>query len=215
MADIFELFKQISKPAQSAGNISFILAGLGNPGKEYTFTRHNSGFLAIDYISQKYNFKVDRSRFKALCGEVVIAGKRGLVMKPQTYMNASGEAVREAADFYKIKPSDIYVICDDVSLAPGRVRLRKKGSDGGQKGLRSIIEQLGTDEFPRIRVGVGEKPRPDYDMADWVLGVFPESDRQPVFDALGKIADTLPTLIGGDFDKAMNIMNTVPKPDAH
>lgn len=211
MADIFDLFKQISKPQTPAGNISFLLVGLGNPGPEYTFTRHNSGFLAIDYISQKLGFKVDRSRFKALCGEVVIAGRRGLVMKPQTYMNASGEAVREAADFYKISSENIYVICDDISLAPGRVRLRTKGSDGGQKGLRSIIYQLGSDDFPRIRVGVGEKPRPDYDLADWVLGTFPESDKTAVFEALGRICDTLPTLIGGDTDKAMNILNTAAK----
>lgn len=132
-------------------------------------------------------------------------------MKPQTYMNASGEAVREAADFYKISPENIYVICDDISLAPGRVRLRKKGSDGGQKGLRSIIYQLGSDDFPRIRVGVGEKPRPDYDLADWVLGTFPDSDKTAVFEALGRICDTLPTLIGGDTDKAMNILNTAAK----
>ena len=174
-----------------------------DPGGEHLVPAH---------APQKEHLReVDRSRFKALCGEVVIAGRRGLVMKPQTYMNASGEAVREAADFYKISPENIYVICDDISLAPGRVRLRKKGSDGGQKGLRSIIYQLGSDDFPRIRVGVGEKPRPDYDLADWVLGTFPESDKTAVFEALGRICDTLPTLIGGDTDKAMNILNTAAK----
>ena len=155
MADIFDLFKQISKPQTPAGNISFLLVGLGNPGPEYTFTRHNSGFLAIDYISQKLGFKVDRSRFKALCGEVVIAGRRGLVMKPQTFMNASGDAVKEAADFYKIDPEHIIVISDDIYLAPGRVRVRKSGSHGGQKGLKSITEQLASENFPRIRIGVG------------------------------------------------------------
>ena len=194
-----------------SGGISWLVVGLGNPGTQYESTRHNMGFLAVDKLAQEENFRFSKLRFKAWTATWEIDGQKVLVMKPQTYMNASGEAVREAADFYKISPENIYVICDDISLEPGRVRLRTKGSDGGQKGLRSIIYQLGSDDFPRIRVGVGEKPRPDYDLADWVLGTFPESDKTAVFEALGRICDTLPTLIGGDTDKAMNILNTAAK----
>ncbi len=208
MSDIFDLFKKIeSKPAEPQAPISFILAGLGNPGKEYVFTRHNAGFLAIDYLSQKHNFKVDRSRFKALCGELTINGKRGLVLKPQTFMNASGEALREAVDFYKIPLERVYVICDDISLEPGKLRIRRKGSDGGQKGLRSIIEQLGSDGFPRIRLGVGAKPHPDYDLADWVLGQFPEKDKELFFEALGRLDEGLKLMIDGQIDRAMNLVN--------
>lgn len=208
MPDIFDLFKKIeSAPAEKNAPISFILAGLGNPGEKYTFTRHNAGFLAVDYLSQKYNFKVDRARFKSLCGEVTLGGRRGLVLKPQTFMNASGEAVREAADFYKIAPSDIIIICDDISLEPGKLRIRRKGSDGGQRGLRSIIEQLGTDAFPRIRMGVGAKPHPDYDLVDWVLGTFPDPDKKLFFDALTKMSEGLPLVVSGNFDRAMNLCN--------
>ena len=151
MADIFDLFKKIEKSAPvSSEPITHLVVGLGNPGKEYLFTRHNAGFLTVDYLSEKLGVKIDRAKFKALVGEAKIGGKRVLIMKPQTYMNLSGEAVREAADFYKIAPENIIVICDDINLAPGKMRIRKKGSDGGQKGLRSIIEQLGTDHKPYL-----------------------------------------------------------------
>lgn len=208
MADIFDLFKKIEKaPASSSAPISFIIAGLGNPGEKYTFTRHNAGFLAVDYISEKYGFKVDRSRFKALVGEAVIAGHRGLVMKPQTFMNASGEAIREAADFYKLSPERIIVFCDDISLAPGKLRVRRKGSDGGHNGLKSIIYQLGSDAFPRVRLGVGAKPHPDYDLADWVLGSFGDEDKKAFFDALTRMSEGLPLILDNNFDRAMNLLN--------
>lgn len=207
MPDIFDLFRKIEKPSEPAQPISFILVGLGNPGARYTFSRHNAGFMTIDYLSQKLSFKVDRSRFHALVGETVIAGRRGLVMKPQTYMNASGEAVREAAAFYKLSPRDIIVICDDINLSPGKIRVRKKGSDGGQKGLRSIIEQLSSDEFVRIRMGVGAKPRPDYDLADWVLGEFPDEDKKLFFSAMERVGENISLIVGGDIDRAMNLLN--------
>lgn len=208
MADIFDLFKRIEKsPAEPAAPISFIIAGLGNPGEKYAFTRHNAGFLAIDYLSEKYGFKVDRSRFKALVGEAVINGRRGLVMKPQTFMNASGEAIREAADFYKLSPENIIVLCDDIALAPGKLRLRKKGSDGGHNGLKSIIYQLSSDAFVRLRIGVGAKPHPDYDLADWVLGTFSGDDKKLLFDALTRAADGLPLILEGSIDRAMNLLN--------
>jgi len=208
MSNIFDLFKKIKQPAASAaGAPTHIIAGLGNPGNEYLHTRHNAGFLTIDYIAEKYGAKLDRARFKALTGEVTIAGQRVLLMKPQTFMNASGEAIVEAAGFYKIEHSNVIVICDDINLAPGKIRLRRKGSDGGQRGLRSIIRLTGTDEFPRIRMGVGAKPHPDYDLADWVLGQIPKEDQTVFFEAMGRVSDALPTILAGDLDKAMSSLN--------
>lgn len=208
MPDIFDLFKKIEKqPTTPNSPISFIIAGLGNPGDKYTFTRHNAGFLAVDYLSEKYSFKVDRSRFKALCGEMTLDGRRGLIMKPQTFMNNSGEAIREAADFYKIAPENIIVFVDDISLATGKLRVRRKGSDGGHNGLKSIIYQLNSDAFPRVKIGVGAKPHPDYDLVDWVLGTFNDNDKKLIFDALTKAADGLPLILSGDFERAMNLLN--------
>ncbi len=204
MADIFDLFKKIEKSsAASAEPIIHLIVGLGNPGKEYLFTRHNAGFLTVDYLCEKIGVKVDRAKFKALVGEAKIGGKRVLIMKPQTYMNLSGEAVREAADFYKIPTENIIVICDDINLAPGKMRIRKKGSDGGQKGLRSIIEQLGTEEFIRVRMGVGAKPHPDYSLADWVLSEFRGEDKEAFFASMGNAAEAVEMILAGDIDKAM------------
>lgn len=208
MADIFDLFRKIEKSsAPTAEPITHLIVGLGNPGKEYMFTRHNAGFMTLDFAAEKLGVKVDRSKFKALVGDTVIGKHRVLLMKPQTYMNLSGEAVMEAASFYKIPMENIIVICDDINLAPGKVRLRRKGSDGGQKGLRSIITLSGSDEFPRIRMGVGAKPHPDYDLADWVLGQIPKEDQEVFFAAMGKVVDALPTILDGNIDKAMNMLN--------
>ena len=204
------MFFRKSRPA-NPGPVEFLVAGLGNPGKQYEGTRHNAGFAALEALAEKLDVRVDRIRFKSFCGEGRIGDKKVLLLMPQTFMNASGEAVRDAMQFYKLPPERCLILFDDISLPVGAIRVRRKGSDGGQKGLRSIIYQLGSDDFPRIRVGVGEKPRPDYDLADWVLGTFPESDKTAVFEALGRICDTLPTLIGGDTDKAMNILNTAAK----
>ena len=208
MADIFELFKKISSgDAQPKAKITHIVVGLGNPGDKYYSTRHNAGFLSIDYISQKYSAKVDRVKFKALCGEAVIGGAGVLLMKPQTYMNNSGEAVREAAAFYKIPVENVIVICDDVNLDVARLRVRRKGSDGGQKGLRSISEHMSSDAMPRIRIGVGQKPHPDYDMADGVLSEFSEEDKKRLFDSFGRVCMGLERILAGDFDGAMQICN--------
>lgn len=207
MSNIFDLFKKIEKSTNATAPITHIVAGLGNPGNEYLRTRHNAGFLTVDYICEKLNFKVDRAKFNALTGEAVIGGKRVLVMKPQTYMNLSGNSISEAASFYKIPPENIIVICDDINLAPGKLRIRKKGSDGGQKGLRSTIERLGSDSFPRIRMGVGAKPHPDYDLAAWVLGEISGADRELFFEAMGKASEALELIISGDTDKAMNLYN--------
>ena len=208
MADIFDLFKKIStESVTKKAPISYIIAGLGNPGDKYYLTRHNAGFLAIDYIAQKYSIKVDRVKYKALCGEGTIGGKGVLLMKPQTMMNLSGEAVREAAAFYKIPPENIIVICDDVNFDVGKLRLRAKGSDGGQKGVRSITELLGTECFPRIKIGVGKKPHPDFDMAAWVLSEFSENEKKELFECFAPICTGLEKLVSGNFDAAMQICN--------
>lgn len=211
MSNIFDIFKKIEKEneSRSAQAITHIVVGLGNPGDKYFYTRHNAGFLAMDYVSQKCGAQVNRSKFHALVGEGTIAGKRVLLMKPQTLMNASGDAVSEAAAFYKIPVENIIVMSDDVNLDVGRMRVRKSGSDGGQKGLRSIIERMGSDNFPRIRFGVGKKPHPDYDMADWVLGEFSESDKKAIYNCFVASYAGLEKLVCGDVDGAMQVCNGV------
>ncbi len=208
MTDIFELFARIEKGKRTdAGNVGFIIAGLGNPGAKYTFTRHNAGFLAVDYMSQKLGFDVKRSRFRSLSGEAVIDGVRALILKPQTYMNLSGEAVGEAAAFYKLPPERVLVICDDISLPVGTVRIRAKGSAGGHNGLKSIIEHLGSEDFPRIKLGVGGKPSPEWDLADWVTGAFDDADKEKMFAAFGRAADAVPLIVGGDIAAAQGKYN--------
>lgn len=208
MANIFDLFKQIETPREVSNTpITHLIVGLGNPGAEYAHTRHNAGFLSLEYLRQRENARIDRARFKALVGECTIGGVRALLMLPQTFMNASGEAVREAADFYKIPPERIIVICDDVNLAVGTVRVRGKGSDAGQRGVRSIIRELGTDAFPRIKVGVGQKPHPDYDLADWVLSNFTQAEQKTLFAAFPVICEGVTLLLGGKLDAAMQACN--------
>ncbi len=210
MSNIFDIFKKIEseREEKSVLPVTHIVVGLGNPGDKYFYTRHNAGFLAMDYISQKCGAQVNRSKFKALVGEATISGKRVLLMKPQTFMNASGEAVREAMNFYKIPIENIIALSDDVNLDVGRMRVRKSGSDGGQKGLRSIIRETGSENFPRIRFGVGKKPHPDYDMADWVLGNFSEEDKKAIFDCFVTGYEGLEKLLLGDVDGAMQICNS-------
>ena len=209
MSNIFDIFKKIEKENESRAlaPITHIVVGLGNPGDKYFYTRHNAGFLAMDYVSQKCGAQVNRSKFHALVGEGMISGKRVLLMKPQTFMNLSGDAVSEAAAFYKIPIENIIVMSDDVNLDVGRIRVRKSGSDGGQKGLRSIIERMGKDTFPRIRFGVGKKPHPDYDMVNWVLGVFPEPDRKAIDDLMPVVYEGIEKLLLGDTPGAMQICN--------
>ena len=207
MSNIFDLFKKIESEKQQHAPVSWLLVGLGNHGEKYTFTRHNAGFLAIDYISQKLDIKVNRAKFDALCAELTLGDQGVLVMKPQTYMNASGKAVRAAADFYKIAPDHILVISDDVSLDVGTVRVRKSGSDGGQKGLRSITEYLGTDGFPRIKMGVGAKPHPEMDMADWVISRFTEDEQKAMFARYEDVLCGVRKIISGDIEGAMATCN--------
>ena len=206
---IFDLFKQIesSSPAPT-GPVTHIVVGLGNPGKEYTYNRHNAGFMCMDVICDKYRARVDKAKFKALVGECNIAGKHVLLMKPQTFMNNSGEAIREAADFYNVPAENIIVIFDDISIDFGKLRIIRKGSAGGHNGIKSIIGHLSTNEFPRIKLGVGEKPSPEYDLINWVLGNIPESDRKAMSEAYSKAADALEVMLSGNVDAAMNKYNS-------
>ena len=206
--DIFDLFKKIeSKKPEANAPIEFLIAGLGNPGKEYERTRHNVGFVAIDAIAARAGVKIDRAKFKALIAEVTLGGRRGLLMKPQTFMNLSGEAVSEAMRFYKLDAAHVIVISDDVSLDPGRLRVRRKGSAGGHNGLKSLNEHLGTDEYPRIKMGVGQKPNREYDLADWVLSHFSDEELKALKDSLPTLAAGLEKMLAGDVEGAMQICN--------
>lgn len=209
MADIFDIFKRLEtgRAAQAQVPVTHLVVGLGNPGKQYAHTRHNAGFLCIDALAEARGVKIDRAKYQALIGEVMIGDKRVLLMKPQTMMNASGIAVAEAAKFYKIPPEKVIVICDDINLPVGAVRVRGKGSDGGQRGLRSIIGMLGSDAIPRIRVGVGCKPDPAYDLADWVLSVFPPSELDKIRGLYPVVADGVEWLVKDDLDRAMQACN--------
>ncbi len=186
------------------GTVDFLIVGLGNPGKQYEGTRHNAGFMVVEALAEAYRVKVNRVKFKSLCGEVVIGDKKGLLLMPQTFMNNSGEAVREAAAFYKLPPEKVLVVCDDVSLPVGTIRLRRKGSDGGQRGLRSIITLCGSEAFPRIKVGVGQKPHPDYDLAAWVLSKFTKDETAPLLSAVKDAVGAVPLVVDGRMDEAMN-----------
>ena len=209
MADILELLKSLKiSEEKSGGKPEYMIVGLGNPGDKYTFTRHNAGFLAMDYISEKCGVKVNKLKFKSLCGTTVIAGHSVLLMKPQTFMNSSGTAVKEAMDFYDIPIENVIVLVDDICLAPGRVRFRKSGAHGGHNGLKSIIvDHVKSDNFPRVRIGVGEKPNPEYDLADWVLGRIPKEDEEKMFSVFGLIYDTLPLILDKKYDDVMGKLN--------
>lgn len=203
MADIFSLFRKIEGES-SHTPITHIVVGLGNPGREYEGTRHNVGFMAVDKIASEAGATVSRLRFRALCGEGTLGGKRVLFMKPQTYMNLSGEAVGEAAAFYKIPPENIIVLCDDISFAPGRVRIRRKGSAGGHNGLKSIIACLSSDAFVRFKLGVGERRDKTSDLADFVLGRFPSEERQAVDALIATLPEALTLWLSGKEDEALN-----------
>ena len=186
---------------------SWLVVGLGNPGDQYENTRHNAGFQVLDALADRGNFTVQRLKFHALTNTATVGGQGVLVMKPVTYMNLSGQAVGEAARFYKISPDHVLVISDDVDLPLGKLRIRKGGSAGGHNGLKSIIQHLGTDQFPRLKVGVGGKPHPDYDMADWVLGKLQGEDKKIMDDAAVRAAQAVECLLSQGIDRAMNQFN--------
>ena len=207
---IFDIFKALEKDKKEKTGLTppeFIIAGLGNPGTQYENTRHNCGFMAAETLADIYKTPLKRLRFKSLTGEISIGGKRCLVMKPTTFMNNSGDAVEEAAVFYKIPPERILGIYDDISLDVGRLRIRGKGSDGGHNGMKSIILRLNSDNFPRIRIGVGEKPNKDYDLADWVLSRFTKEEGEKLETALSNSAKAAELIVEGKINEAMNIYN--------
>ena len=201
---IVNLFGRGGKQTSS---LDWILVCLGNPGDKYENTRHNVGFLTADALGERLNKPIQRLKFKALTNVVEYGGCRVLLMKPTTYMNLSGEAVREACQFYKIPPERVLVVSDDVSLPVGKLRLRRSGPAGGHNGLRSIIGQLHSDQFPRLKIGVGQKPHPDYDMADWVLGKFSKEDRKTIDAAIERALDAIECVFSQGMDKAMSQYN--------
>ena len=191
----------------SKGGAEWIVAFLGNPGLKYNGTRHNAGFMAADAMEKKLGVSINKMRFKALTQTADIGGKKVLLMKPQTYMNLSGDAIAQAANFYKVPPERVIVVSDETALPIGRLRIRRGGSAGGHNGLKSVIARLGTDQFPRIRLGVGDKPHPDYDMADWVLSAFKGQDAADMELVAKKAADAVECYITDGADRAMNKFN--------
>lgn len=190
-----------------SGSVSWLIVFLGNPGPKYECTRHNAGFMAGDALAKKLGVSINKLRFKALTAAAEINGEKVLLMKPQTFMNLSGEAVGQAARFYKIPPERVLVVSDEISLPLGKLRVRPKGSAGGHNGLKSIIASLGSDAFPRIRIGVGAPPHPDYDMADWVLSVFRNQDLEDMLAASGRAGEAVTTYISDGPERAMNRFN--------
>ena len=197
-----------SRSKAPSGPPEFLIVGLGNPGKKYELTRHNAGFLFTDLLADKLGFKINKIQFKAITGTAEISGKKCIVMKPQTFMNNSGEAVKQAAAFYKIPPENIIVVFDDISLPCGKLRIKRKGSDGGHNGIKSIIYLLNSDKFPRVKLGVGEKPHPDYDLADCVLSSFKKDELTALRDAAEKACEAVELMVSGNIDRAMSSFNS-------
>ena len=190
-----------------SGGVKWLVVFLGNPGLKYECTRHNAGFMAADALAKDKGISINRSRFKALTATVDMGGESVLLMKPQTYMNLSGEAVIQAVKFYKIAPENVIVVSDEMSLPIGKLRIRTKGSAGGHNGLKNIIAHLGTDSFPRIRIGVGAPPHPDYDVADWVLSVFRNKDAEEMAEAAKRAAEAVECYVLHGPERAMNRFN--------
>ena len=197
----------IKKDKFAVGAPDFLIVGLGNPGEKYAFTRHNAGFLCLDLLADKETAKINKIKFKGVLGEAAIGGHRCILLKPQTFMNNSGESVRAAADFYKIPPEHVLVIFDDISLPCGKLRIRRKGSAGGHNGIKSITAHLGSDAFPRIKLGVGEKPDPRWDLADWVLSNFQKEELTALREASDKACDAVEKIVCGGIEQAMSLYN--------
>ena len=209
MSDIFELFKKISVGSDvSSAPIEYIIVGLGNPGKQYELTRHNAGFIMIDALATHFSATVNRAKYKALVGEAFISGKRVLLMKPQTFMNLSGEAVSAAMNFYKLDASRLIVISDDISLDVGKMRVRRKGSAGGHNGLKSINECIGSENYVRLKMGVGKKPHPEYDLAAWVLSNFDAEEQKALMGLSDSVCIGIEKILNGDIDGAMQLCNS-------
>lgn len=206
---VFDVFKKLDaqKAPLPSGPVEYIIVGLGNPGTKYENTRHNAGFMALDTLAENIGADVKKLKFKSLTADVSINGVHCLLMKPTTFMNNSGEAVVEALNFYKLKTDRLLVIYDDISMDVGRTRIRGKGSDGGHNGIKSIIYLTGSDVFPRIKIGVGAKPHPDYDLADWVLGMFPKEQGEALETAFKNASEAAKLIVQGKMNEAMNKYN--------
>ena len=190
------------------GKIEYIIAGLGNPGSRYADNRHNAGFKALDLLAKEEGFEFKKLKFKALIADEVINGKRCLIMKPQTMMNLSGDAIYDAVQYYNIPDENVIILFDDVTLDIGKTRIRRKGSAGGHNGIKSIISALGSEEFPRVKIGVGKKPDANWDMKDWVLSDFPKADEEALNSALKNSVEALKLIVDGKIDEAMNLYNS-------
>lgn len=193
--------------SKNTSNIDYLVVGLGNPGSKYWNTRHNVGYGALDALGKKLGVSVDRVKFQGLMAQANAEGKKIVLLKPTTYMNLSGQSVQAAARFYKVPPEHIIVLSDDISLEPGRLRIRRNGSAGGHNGLKSIISCIGSQEFPRVKIGVGAKPHPDYDLADWVLGTFPMDEREHMDEVYKRAADAVLLLMEQGPEAAANKYN--------
>ena len=198
------MLRLFQKNTPSPGPVDFMIVGLGNPGKQYENTRHNAGFLAVDTIAQKHHTDIKQIKFKGLVGECSLGEKKALLLKPSTFMNLSGQSVREAMQFYKLPPEKVLVIFDDINLEPGKLRIRRKGSDGGHNGIKNIIYLSGKDTFPRIKIGVGKKPNPGWDLADWVLSRFTPDEQKALGEACDRAAQAAELIVQGKIDEAMN-----------
>ncbi len=196
-----------SKTAPGQGPVAFIIVGLGNPGREYENTRHNAGFMAVDRLAEKHGVRINRVKFKGTAGDGFVAGRRTLLLKPGTFMNLSGQSVREAMSFYKVPPERTLILFDDINLPPGKLRIRRKGSDGGHNGMKNIIYLSGSDQFPRIKIGVGQKPSPQYNLADWVLSRFTQNEYEDLSAALDNACEATALMLQGETDRAMNLYN--------
>ncbi len=207
---IFDKFKEIAKSSEAVSGkpVEYLIVGLGNPGLQYERTRHNAGFIVLDCMAKRLNTEINKYKFKAKLAEIEISGKRCLVMKPETYMNNSGQAVVEAMNFYKLDADHLIVIYDDISLEPGTMRIRRKGSDGGHNGIKRIMQLTGEDKFPRSKVGVGNKPPPKFDLADWVLSRFKDDEMEKINEVSEKAGDSLELIVKGEIDTAMNKFNS-------
>ncbi len=192
---------------RSSSDSDYLVVGLGNPGSKYWNTRHNVGYAALDALASSLGVQVDRVKFQGLTAQTTLEGHKLILLKPTTYMNLSGQSVQAAAKFYKIPPERIVILSDDISLEPGRLRVRKGGSAGGHNGLKSIIASLGSQDFPRVKIGVGAKPHPDYDLADWVLGVFPLDQRKAMEETYARAAEAAKVLILQGPEAAANRFN--------
>lgn len=205
---IWDVFDRISKKEEpQGGKPEFIIAGLGNPGIDYERSRHNAGFMAMSAIEEKLGVSVNTYKFKAKTAVASVGGKQCLLMKPETFMNLSGEAIAQAMSFYKIPIENVLVIFDDISLDVGVMRIRRKGSAGGHNGLKSIIECCGSEDFPRIKIGIGKKPHPDYDLKDWVLGKFTDEEREKLSGVFANVLPAAELILQGKTGEAMNKFN--------